>query len=73
VVGDRLGDNRPDLQYTDAGGERHYVEYDAYGSDRGREHLRRILANDPHAHLELWQEIRVRHGNRFDHEYVKVF
>jgi hypothetical protein len=73
AVGDRLGDNRPDLQYTDHNGERHYVEYDAIGSDRGRQHLRRILANDPGAHLELWQEIRVRHGNRFDHEYVKVF
>lgn len=72
-VGDRLGNNRPDLQYTDANGERHYIEYDAYGSDRGRQHLRRILANDPQGHIELWQQIRVRHGKQFEYEYVKVF
>jgi Bacterial SH3 domain len=73
AIGDKLGSNRPDLQYTDAQGRRHYVEYDSYQSDRGRQHLRRILANDPEGQIELWQQIRVRHGSKFEYEYVKVF
>ncbi len=45
--GVRVGTNRPDLQYTDADGQRVYKEYDSYDSDRGPEHEIRILANDP--------------------------
>ena len=43
----RVGVNRPDLQYTDINGRRIYVEYDIPGSKRGPAHKVRILANDP--------------------------
>ena len=45
--GVRVGINRPDLQYTDSDGKRHYVEYDTDSSDRGPEHEKRIKENDP--------------------------
>jgi hypothetical protein len=73
VVGPRLGNNRPDLQWTDRSGRRHCVEYDTFESTRGRQHLRDALANDPNAIVELWQEIRVKRSGRFVKEYVKVY
>ena len=47
--GQRVGTNRPDLQYTDANGRRVYVEYDTPSSNRGPLHEQRINANDPGA------------------------
>ncbi|WP_051400056.1 RHS repeat-associated core domain-containing protein [Haloechinothrix halophila] len=44
----RVGINRPDLQYT-LDGRRHYIEYEGPGAPRGLSHVRRILANDPNA------------------------
>jgi RHS repeat-associated protein len=44
--GDRVGVNRPDLQYT-VDGKRHYIEYEGLDNPRGSEHEARILANDP--------------------------
>ena len=44
--GERVGINRPDLQYT-LGDERYYTEYERPGAPRGVEHTERILANDP--------------------------
>src|SRR5215472_11822895 len=45
--GQRVGLNRPDLQYTDANGVRQYIEYDTPSSTRGQAHYDRIRANDP--------------------------
>jgi hypothetical protein len=47
AAGNRVGTNRPDLQYTDANGQRVYVEYDRTSSTRGPAHETRILSNDP--------------------------
>jgi len=47
--GDRVGVNRPDLQYTDAKGQRVNIEYDTPASTRGPGHETRIRANDPKA------------------------
>jgi hypothetical protein len=44
--GVRVGQNRPDLQYTDRNGTRHYVEYDTDPSN-GIAHAQRLRANDP--------------------------
>ena len=44
--GVRVGQNRPDLQYTDRNGIRHYVEYDQDPAS-GAAHAQRIRANDP--------------------------
>jgi RHS repeat-associated protein len=44
--GVRVGQNRPDLQYTDRNGIRHYVEYDQDPSN-GAAHAQRLRANDP--------------------------
>ena len=73
MAGARLGNNRPDLQYADARGRRHIVEFEAFDSHRGRRHLRDALANDPKAIVELWQEVRVRRGRSWKYVYVKVF
>jgi RHS repeat-associated protein len=51
--GVRVGTNRPDLQYTDANGQRTYIEYDTSSSDRGLGHQQRILANDPDGNVIL--------------------
>lgn len=51
--GQRVGVNRPDLQYTDANGTRHHIEYDTPASGRGDGHRSRILANDPNANVTL--------------------
>lgn len=42
---DRVGINRPDLQYTFEG-QRYYVEWDRVSSLRGPGHAGRIKAND---------------------------
>jgi hypothetical protein len=47
AAGNRVGINRPDLQYSDANGNRVYIEYDTPSSTRGPGHKTRILANDP--------------------------
>jgi RHS repeat-associated protein len=44
--GVRVGQNRPDLQYTDRNGIRHYIEYDQNPAS-GAAHAQRIQANDP--------------------------
>ncbi len=53
AAGERVGTNRPDLQYTDASGQRQYVEYDTPASGRGQGHQDRILANDPNGNVVL--------------------
>nr|WP_228530548.1 MULTISPECIES: toxin TcdB middle/N-terminal domain-containing protein [Myxococcaceae] len=52
AAGERVGINRPDLQYT-LNGKRFNVEYDSPSSGRGPGHEARIKANDPNAHVEL--------------------
>jgi RHS repeat-associated protein len=52
-AGQRVGTNRPDLQYTDANGQRVYIEYDRPGSLRGPVHRDRTLANDPSGQVIL--------------------
>jgi hypothetical protein len=51
--GVRVGVNRPDLQYTDANGNRIYIEYDTPTSPRAIPHQVRIQANDPTATVIL--------------------
>jgi hypothetical protein len=51
--GDRVGINRPDLQYTINRGRR-YEEYDTSRSNRGPMHAARILANDPASIVYLY-------------------
>jgi hypothetical protein len=48
ALGQRVGINRPDLQYT-LNGRRYYVEYEGTGNPRGAAHRARIIANDPGA------------------------
>jgi len=48
AAGQRVGTNRPDLQYT-LNGKRHYVEYEGPGNPRGAAHEARIRANDSQA------------------------
>ncbi len=50
--GERVGVNRPDLQYTDANGQRVYVEYDT-NPQNGLAHEDRLLANDPSGNVIL--------------------
>ena len=45
----RVGLNRPDLQYTNANGQRVYIEYEGPANPRGAAHTQRIVANDPGA------------------------
>jgi len=49
----RVGTNRPDLQYTDRSGRRQYVEYDTPKSGRGPGHKARIESNDPDGNVKL--------------------
>jgi len=49
AAGERVGINRPDLQYTDRNGIRHYIEYERTDLGRGEAHADRIMANDPAA------------------------
>ncbi len=53
AAGQRVGTNRPDLQYTDANGRRVYVEYDTSSSTRGPGHQTRINSNDPSGQVIL--------------------
>ena len=48
AAGQRIGVNRPDIQYT-SGGQRHYIEIEGRGNPRGAAHESRIRANDPQA------------------------
>ncbi len=50
--GQRVGTNRPDLQF-DYNGRRYHVEYDSPASGRGPGHQSRITANDPNAEVIL--------------------
>ena len=52
ALGQRVGVNRPDLQYT-LNGKRYYVEYEGPANPRGAAHEARILANDPNANFLL--------------------
>lgn len=52
AAGQRVGINRPDVQYT-VNGQRYYIEYEQPGNPRGMEHVKRILANDPNAIIEV--------------------
>jgi hypothetical protein len=50
--GQRVGINRPDLQF-DHNGHRYHVEYDTPTSGRGTGHQRRLTSNDPNAEIIL--------------------
>ncbi|MFE8604238.1 hypothetical protein [Archangium violaceum] len=50
--GQRVGTNRPDLQF-DYNGRRYHVEYDTPSSGRGPDHQSRITSNDPDAETIL--------------------
>ncbi len=50
--GQRVGINRPDLQF-DYNGRRYHVEYDSPTSGRGPGHQSRLTANDPEADVIL--------------------
>jgi hypothetical protein len=50
--GQRVGTNRPDLQF-DYKGRRYHVEYDTPTSGRGPGHQSRITSNDPGAETIL--------------------
>jgi hypothetical protein len=50
--GQRVGINRPDLQF-DYKGRRYHVEYDAPTSGRGPDHQSRTTSNDPNAEILL--------------------
>lgn len=52
AAGQRVGINRPDLQYTD-GSQRVYIEYEGVGTPRGPLHEARIRANDPSAIVKV--------------------
>ncbi|XXF77958.1 hypothetical protein P2318_33640 [Myxococcaceae bacterium GXIMD 01537] len=49
---ERVGANRPDLQFDHAG-RRYHVEYDTPTSNRGPSHQSRIASNDPDAEIIL--------------------
>jgi RHS repeat-associated protein len=53
AAGQRVGINRPDLQFTYEG-RRWYIEWDTTSSLRGIPHGERILANDPDAMILLF-------------------
>jgi hypothetical protein len=50
--GQRVGINRPDLQF-DYNGRRYHVEYETPTSGRGPGHQSRIISNDPNAEIIL--------------------
>jgi RHS repeat-associated protein len=50
AAGQRVGINKPDLQFT-MNGRRWYIEWDTSSSGRGIPHAERTLANDPDAML----------------------
>jgi hypothetical protein len=53
AAGQRVGVNRPDLQYT-LNGRRFYEEFDTPTSGRGPGHESRLLANDPAGTVTLF-------------------
>ena len=53
LLGERVGINRPDLQYTQ-GGKRIYEEFDVPASTRGPAHEVRLRANDPTGDVHLF-------------------
>lgn len=52
AMGNRVGTNKPDLQYT-LNGERIYIEYEQLNNPRGAGHTKRILANDPSGKVQV--------------------
>lgn len=52
AAGQRVGINRPDLQYT-VNGQRYYIEYEGIGAPRGPSHRARITAKDPTAIVDV--------------------
>ncbi|WP_407341987.1 RHS repeat-associated core domain-containing protein [Pengzhenrongella phosphoraccumulans] len=52
ALGQRVGINRPDLQYS-LSGQRHYIEYEGLANPRGAAHEARLLANDPGSNFML--------------------
>jgi hypothetical protein len=52
AAGQRVGINRPDLQYT-LNGKRYYVEYEGTDNPRGLLHELRTMANDPGGKFKL--------------------
>ena len=54
AAGQRVGINRPDLQYT-LNGDRFYSEYEGLANPRGAAHESRILSNDPFGNFNLWK------------------
>jgi hypothetical protein len=52
AAGNRVGINRPDLQYT-IGNQRYYIEYEHPNNPRGPGHVQRILANDTVGKVEV--------------------
>ncbi|MDY7228847.1 hypothetical protein [Hyalangium rubrum] len=50
--GQRMGTNRPDLQF-DYNGRRYHVEYETPTSNRGPGHQSRITSNDPDTEVIL--------------------
>ena len=52
VRGERVGINRPDVQYT-LGGKRQYIEYETSRSTRGPGHEMRLRANDPKGEYQV--------------------
>jgi hypothetical protein len=53
INGDRVGINRPDLQYT-LNGQRFYEEFETGSLEAALEHGPRILANDPSGQFVPW-------------------
>lgn len=53
IDGNRVGVNRPDLQYTNDS-QRFYEEFDTSASNRGGPHEGRILSNDPTGNVNLF-------------------
>ncbi|UFS59086.1 RHS repeat domain-containing protein [Subtercola endophyticus] len=54
LSGNRVGINRPDLQYT-MNGQRYYEEFDVPPSLRAAGHEQRILSNDPDGVVQLFE------------------
>ncbi len=53
INGERVGVNRPDLQYTTKGNVRVYEEWDTTSSTRGPGHKTRLMNNDPDGYVRL--------------------
>lgn len=53
AAGERVGINRPDVQYT-LNGVRYNEEFETSVSTRGPAHVERILLNDPAGQARFW-------------------